>query len=34
VIGGANIGYNYQINQWVIGVEGSVDGTSLSNTGG
>ena len=34
VIGGANIGYNYQINQWVLGVEGSVDGTSLSNTGG
>lgn len=30
VIGGANIGYNYQINQWVIGVEGSVDGTSRS----
>ena len=33
-IGGANLGYNYQINHWVIGVEGSVDGTSLSNTGG
>jgi outer membrane immunogenic protein len=32
VIGGANVGYNYQINQWVLGVEGSVDGTSLSNT--
>lgn len=32
VIGGANVGYNYQINQWVIGLEGSVDGTSLSNT--
>jgi outer membrane immunogenic protein len=32
VIGGANVGYNYQINQWVFGLEGTVDGTSLSNT--
>src|SRR4030081_1905566 len=32
VIGGAHVGYNYQINQWVLGLEGSVDGTSLSNT--
>jgi len=32
VIGGAHVGYNYQINQWVFGLEGSVDGTSLSNT--
>jgi outer membrane immunogenic protein len=32
VIGGAHVGYNYQINQWVLGIEGSVDGTSLSNT--
>ncbi len=32
VIGGAHVGYNYQINQWVVGLEGSVDGTSLSNT--
>ena len=29
VIGGAHVGYNYQINQWVLGLEGSVDGTSL-----
>lgn len=34
VIGGGNVGYNYQINQWVLGLEGSVDGTSLSNTAG
>ncbi|HUI21127.1 MAG TPA: outer membrane beta-barrel protein [Methylocella sp.] len=42
VIGGANVGYNYEIPQWnwftssgvVIGVEGSVDGTSLTNTAG
>ena len=32
VIGGAHAGYNLQINQWVVGVEGSVDGTSLSKT--
>jgi outer membrane immunogenic protein len=32
VIGGAHVGYNYQFNQWVVGLEGSVDGTSISNT--
>jgi outer membrane immunogenic protein len=32
VIGGAHIGYNLQINQWVAGVEGTVDGTSVQNT--
>lgn len=32
VIGGAHIGYNLQINQWVIGLEGSVDGTTFSRT--
>jgi outer membrane immunogenic protein len=31
VAGGAHVGYQYQINQWVIGVEGSVDGSSLSS---
>ncbi len=31
-IGGAHLGYNYQINQWVIGVEGSADVTSSLNT--
>jgi opacity protein-like surface antigen len=30
VIGGAHAGYNYQINQWVIGAEGTVEGTNLS----
>ena len=29
VLGGAHIGYQYQFNQIVVGVEGSVDGTSL-----
>ena len=33
VIGGAHVGFNLQYNPWlVIGLEGSVDGTSLSNT--
>ena len=32
VIGGAHVGYNQQFDKWVIGVEGSVDGTSLSKT--
>jgi outer membrane immunogenic protein len=31
VIGGGHVGFDYQINQWVLGVEGTVDGTSLSN---
>ncbi len=30
VIGGAHLGYNLQYNQWVVGLEGSVDGTSLN----
>jgi outer membrane immunogenic protein len=29
VIGGAHLGYNLQMNQWVLGLEGSVDGTSV-----
>jgi outer membrane immunogenic protein len=32
VIGGAHIGYQYQFNQLVLGVQGSLDGTSLTNT--
>jgi outer membrane immunogenic protein len=32
VIGGAHVGYNLQFNQWVVGLEGSVDGTNLSKT--
>ena len=32
LIGGAHVGYNYQINQWVLGLEGTVDGSSLNNT--
>jgi outer membrane immunogenic protein len=32
VIGGAHIGYNLQINQWVAGVEGTADGTSINKT--
>jgi outer membrane immunogenic protein len=32
VIGGAHVGYNLQFNQWVVGLEGDVDGSSLSKT--
>jgi outer membrane immunogenic protein len=32
VIGGVHLGYNLQINQWVLGLEGSVDGTSVRST--
>ncbi len=32
MIGGAHVGYNFQINQWVLGLEGDVDGSSLSKT--
>jgi outer membrane immunogenic protein len=32
VIGGGHIGYNWQINQFVLGLEGQVDGTSLSKS--
>jgi outer membrane immunogenic protein len=33
VIGGAHVGYNLQLNQFVIGLEGDVDGTSMSKNG-
>ena len=32
VIGGAHAGYNYQIDQWVLGLEGAVDPTTLSRS--
>jgi outer membrane immunogenic protein len=32
VIGGAHLGYNLQIGQWVAGIEGTVDGTSIRRT--
>src|SRR5271166_3049978 len=32
VIGGAHVGYNLQLSQFVIGLEGDVDGSSLSKT--
>lgn len=32
VIGGGHVGYNLQINQWLVGLEGSFDGTSFSGT--
>ncbi len=32
VIGGAHVGYNYQVGQFVVGVEGDVDGTGYSGS--
>jgi outer membrane immunogenic protein len=32
VIGGVHVGYNWQWKQWVAGLEGDADGTSLSRT--
>jgi outer membrane immunogenic protein len=32
IIGGAHIGYNYQVNQFVFGIEGDVDGTNFNNS--
>jgi outer membrane immunogenic protein len=32
-IGGGQVGFNYQVNNFVFGVEGDFDGTSLSKTG-
>lgn len=32
VIGGAHVGYNIQFSQFVVGLEGDVDGTSLSKS--
>jgi len=32
IIGGGHVGYNYQIDQIVVGIEGTVDGISLATT--
>ncbi|PNG24521.1 outer membrane protein [Methylocella silvestris] len=32
VIGGAHVGYNLQLNQFVVGLEGSVDGSSIGKS--
>ncbi len=32
LIGGAHVGYNYQVNQFVFGIEGDVDGTNFHNS--
>src|SRR5215471_11653806 len=31
-LGGGQAGFNYQINQWVLGVEGQISGTSIKNS--
>src|SRR5215475_3072953 len=30
-IGGGQVGYNYQINQWVFGLEGDIAGSGIKN---
>jgi outer membrane immunogenic protein len=32
-IGGGQLGYNWQISNWVLGIEGEFDGTTLDRTG-
>jgi outer membrane immunogenic protein len=32
-IGGGQLGYNWQISNWVLGIEGEFDGTTLNRTG-
>jgi outer membrane immunogenic protein len=32
-VGGGQVGYNYQINQWVLGVEGDFAGTTIGGSG-
>jgi outer membrane immunogenic protein len=32
IVGGAHAGYNYQINQFVLGLEGDIDGTGISRS--
>src|ERR1700686_3050330 len=32
VVGGAHIGYNLQLNQFVVGLEGDVEGTGISRS--
>jgi outer membrane immunogenic protein len=31
-IGGGQVGYNYQINQWVLGIEGDFAGTTIKDS--
>jgi outer membrane immunogenic protein len=31
-IGGGQFGYNWQISNWILGVEGDIDGTTISKT--
>jgi outer membrane immunogenic protein len=33
VVGGAHLGYNWQVDEWVIGVEGDIEGSSYSGSG-
>jgi outer membrane immunogenic protein len=33
IVGGAHLGYNYQINQFVVGLEGDIEGTGVHRSG-
>jgi outer membrane immunogenic protein len=32
LVGGGQVGYNYQINQWLLGVEGEFSGTTIGSS--
>src|SRR5215831_1951443 len=32
LIGGGHVGFNYQINQWVLGIEGDLAGTTIKDS--
>src|SRR5262249_31228409 len=32
LIGGGQVGFNYQINQWVLGIEGDLAGTTIKDS--
>ena len=32
LVGGGQVGYNYQVNQWVLGVEGEFSGTTIKDS--
>jgi outer membrane immunogenic protein len=32
IVGGGQVGWNYQVNQWVLGVEGDIAATSIKNS--
>jgi outer membrane immunogenic protein len=33
IVGGVHLGYNWQLNEWLLGVEGDIEGSSYSGSG-